>query len=410
MSLASADSSLRTLYRFSGGDGGPAPWVDLLSANGNIYGATYWGGSNNLGTLFQFSPATGSLSTIVNFNWSNGALPFNQLIVGQDAMLYGTTSQGGTNGIGTVFRLDPSNNQFTSLVSFNASTGSYPSVAPSIVGSDGTIYATAAFGGVGGRGTVFKYSPASNSLTALASFSGPNGSLVSGLTLGADGYFYGTTEGGGIGYNGDERSGYGTVFKLSKNGDFTTLAFFNGSNGSNPTPGLIVEPDGTIYGTAASGLDGGRLFRISPDGTLSTLATFTGANGTQPQGGLISDSAGHLFGVTWYGGANNQGTVFRYSIGTGDLTTLFSFDGVNGGSPTSRMILTDDGRLIGSTAYGGNGYTGGLTGNGTLFEITGIAPVPEPGSAVLWLVGAAALAWKRRSMVRAAADVRVDHA
>jgi uncharacterized repeat protein (TIGR03803 family) len=64
--------------------------------------------------------------------------------------------------------------------------------------------------------------------------------------------------------------------------------------------------------------------------TILTLATFDGSNGSSPYGGVIEDSSGNLFGTTNQGGANGEGTVFEIKKGSGSVTTLASFNGVNG--------------------------------------------------------------------------------
>src|ERR1035438_9848483 len=96
----------------------------------------------------------------------------------------------------------------------------------------------------------------------------------------------------------------------------TTLASFNGTNGSSPlAAGLVQASDGNFYGTTSVGgtANKGTVFRITPGGTLTTLYSFTGvADGANPQAGLIQASDGNLYGTTEFGGANLvMGTVFR---------------------------------------------------------------------------------------------------
>jgi uncharacterized repeat protein (TIGR03803 family) len=107
----------------------------------------------------------------------------------------------------------------------------------------------------------------------------------------------------------------GTVFEIVKStGALITLATFTGANGANPLSDLVSDSAGDLFGTTEAGGadDDGTAFEIAKStGLLITLTTFTGANGEELDGGLTINSAGDLFGTTYYGGANNDGTVFE---------------------------------------------------------------------------------------------------
>jgi uncharacterized repeat protein (TIGR03803 family) len=108
-----------------------------------------------------------------------------------------------------------------------------------------------------GYGTVFKITP-SGTFTSLHSFAGSDGALPFGeLTHGSDGNFYGTTSQGGASFNpATFQSGYGSVFKITPAGAVTTLHSFAGSaanDGSNPYGGPIQASDGSFYGTTEGG-------------------------------------------------------------------------------------------------------------------------------------------------------------
>jgi uncharacterized repeat protein (TIGR03803 family) len=163
--------------------------------------------------------------------------------------------------------------------------------------------------------------------TNLVTFVGTNGSFPSAaLAQGNDGNFYGTTQNGG-------QQGQGTVFQMTPDGTLHTFVSFNGTNGGNPYAVLLQGADGDLYGTTeGGGTNGGygTVFRMTTNGTLTSLFSFAGTNGAQPTAGLVQGSDGSFYGTTRRGGASgNWGTVFKITT-DGALTNLVSFDGTNG--------------------------------------------------------------------------------
>ena len=149
-------------------------------------------------------------------------------------------------------------------------------------------------------------------ITTLASFDGPNGTYpYSGSLTNVGGTLYGTTYGGGGGY------GVGTLFSWSASSGLQTLfTGFDYTNGASPVAGL-TNVNGTFYGTTvggggANGAGDGTLFSWSAGNGLSTLVNFAGNNGAAPQGKLIAVN-GTLYGTTSGGGANGDGTIFSYT-------------------------------------------------------------------------------------------------
>ena len=95
---------------------------------------------------------------------------------------------------------------------------------------------------------------------------------------------------------------------------------------------------------------------------LTTLATFNGLDGQYPYAGLTLDAAGNLYGTTPVGGSHGQGNVFEIPVGTHAVTSLFSFNGSNAYQPTSAVTLDVAGNIYGTSGGGSGGY-------GTVFEI-----------------------------------------
>ena len=309
---------------------------------------------------------------------TDGQGPFYEhLTLGSDGNFYGTTNSGGAHGYGTIFKITPSANE-TLLYSFSGGTtdGSHPQ-GSLVIGSDGNFYGTTPTGGAHNYGTVFKITP-TGAETVLHSFSGgpadgqgPQGSL----TLGSDGNFYGTTDFGGS-------HGYGTVFKITPNGNESVLYSFGGgtADGANPFGNLVQGSDGNFYGmTQAGGPYGinfhdGTVFKITPTGTETVLHFFSdGTDGKTPQGSLVQGSDGNFYGMTTYGGSNNDGIVFKIDP-SGNETILHTFAGTSdGATPTSSLIQGSDGNFYGTAD------SGGAHNWGTLFQIT-----PTGSLTVLW--------------------------
>ncbi len=354
---------------------GSIPLATLLLGKDNyFYGTTNEGGtgscanlsSNQIGcgTVFKWS-ATGTLTTLVNFNGTNGSHPAAELVQGQQyGYFFGTTAEGGTEGYGTVFKIAP-NGVFTTLVNFTGTNGAKPS-AGLVQDAYGSLYGTTYEGGDAGYGTVFKVTP-SGSFTTLLSFTGLNGANpFSKLVLGADGNFYGTTFYGGSGICQDfgKADGCGTVFKVTPTGVLTTLVNFNNNNGSYPRSGFVLGADSNFYGTTFSGgssSGNGTVFRMTASGTLTTLFKFNGSNGNNPTGMAVG-SDGSYYGVTFSGGAFGLGLLFRMMT-DGTVTSLVDFDGTNGAWPIG-VTQGSNGTFYGTTVGGG-------TGNGVIFAVAG---------------------------------------
>jgi len=343
---------------------GECPRAGLtLGRDGSFYGTTSTGGSNAAGTIFKITSA-GALTTLYAFgtlidtNGSpiDGFEPATALLEGSDGDFYGTTEFGGI-GNGTIFKISPSGD-FALLYQFPAAPpnvylpeNSDPSAL--IEGANGLFYGTTTYGGSNYLGSVFEIT-ANGTFTTLHSFrSALDGEYpLSGLAAGGDGYFYGTTSSGGPG-------GKGTIFRISRLGHFATLSSFNGSNGSAPG-NLTRSKDGAFYGTT----ERGGFFTMSSAGAVKML--FQGI-GTMPEGGLIQGRDGNLYGMTIEGGTVGAGTVFAVNP-RGGLRTLCSFDGSDG---VSQLIVTSAGLVEGSDGnFYGTTPIGGINEQGTVFRVT----------------------------------------
>jgi len=365
--------TLSALAGFDEADG-QNPQAGLIAdAAGNLYGTASQGGASGDGTVFEVASGSSAVTTLANFdsNGTDGTNPNSGLVMDADGNLYGTTEDGGADGEGTVFEVAQGSGAATTLASFDETNGAGP-VGDLVMDAAGNLFGTAEAGGVDGVGTLFEVAKDSGNVTALANFDGTNGaSPTSGLIADAAGNLYGTTSFGG---SADD----GTVFELPAGyGAVGVLASFDGINGASPSNGLIVDSAGDLFGTASVGgaANDGTVFEVAAgSGAVTALASFNGTNGSIPNSPLVMDSAGNLYGTASQGGASNVGTVFEVAAGTGPITALASFDGTNGAGPSAGLYLDVMGNLYGTAAGGGD-----ANGDGTVFELSN-APPPAPVS------------------------------
>ena len=207
-----------------------------------------------------------------------------------------------------------------------------------------------------------------------------------GLIFDQKGNLYGTTSAGGSGIHGQ----WGAVFKLTPEGKETVLYSFceqNGcSDGALPDAGLIFDRKGDVYGTTHEGgaRGYGVVFKLTPEGNYSILYNFCVLNGCTdgeyPAAGLVFDQKGNLYGTTVTGGANGQGVVFKLTP-KGKETVLYSFCALkssqnhcaDGALPYSGLVLDPKGNLYGTTFSGGDNsicYGYYEYGCGVVFKLT----------------------------------------
>jgi uncharacterized repeat protein (TIGR03803 family) len=329
--------------------------------------------------LLHSFPASSSNSFGIYTN-SEGTDPKGLILSGNT--LYGTAYSGGNSAIGTVFAVNTDGTGFRTLHSFTAlsnffmapynytnSDGAWPSAG--LVLSNSTLYGTASEGGDSGNGTVFAVNTDGTGFRTVHTFTQTSDSLngtnsdgawpTAGLILSGD-TLYGTASQGGT-------VGYGTVFKLNSDGTgFTTLHSFtltstNSSgvftNGDGATPNGLVASSDSLYGTTQNGGSSGNgtVFKVNRDGTGFTnlhsfaagaydysLLLYTNSDGTGPCAVLVL-SGNRLYGRAFSGGSLGGGAVFAINIDGTAFETLYSFSSTK---PASQYGLV----LAGDTLYG----------------------------------------------------------
>ena len=432
---ARAQTSPAVVHAFTIEPAFPGPVGELLQASdGTIYGTATWIGPSRDGAIYALrKQADGSWKrTLLHaFNGAiEGVLPIGGLIQARDGTIYGTTRTSGLGGGygGTIFKLTAAG-ELKTLFKF-PEADAYPlgtgPVGRLVEASDGNFYGVTPSGdGATNYGTIFKMTP-DGVVSLIHVFDGFQGGSrpAAGLIQGADGSLYGTTEYGGSNF---DRSGLGTVFRVTLSGEFTVLhRFAPPFAGARPRGALLQASNGLFYGTAgrvftitaegdvavlapelrdASGtlieasdgalygtqygeeeVIGGSLFRMTKTGESIILHEFLFPGGTKPNAGVIEGQDGLLYGTTTLGGrwsgpptncfcgsdefpaAWGSGTVFQIAK-TGGLTTVMEFDATAGLVPVAPLLRASDGTFYGTT------YAGGTTvdvpgGRGTVFAMT----------------------------------------
>jgi uncharacterized repeat protein (TIGR03803 family) len=377
--FAANGQTYNVLFNFNGGDA-RSPFSLTQGNDGNFYGVSAGGGVQQSGSIFKITPM-GELTPLYRFcskaNCADGYGP-GSLALGVNGNFYGTTNEGGTgnpNGCGptatcggTFFEITPSG-KLTTLHNFctatNCSDGSNPDSKP-VLGDDGKYYGTAAAGGssdcFGGCGTVYDITTDGTLETFYALQPNPLGSAGPyGVVFGPKGNLY------GLQLNNGEPSVPGLVFQLTPHASFSTVYQFQGKLDGTDASTLMLGTDGNLYGLANGGVRArGTFFKISQNGEFTTLHTFCQqiycTDGYTPVS-VIEGSDGNFYGVTIFGGNKNKvcqpylgcGTIFRITP-AGEFTVLHTFCSVtsctDGAEPQS-LVQATDGTFYGVTNSGG---------------------------------------------------------
>ena len=352
--------TLSTIYNFCAMpncEDGEYPSTLLLAGDGNFYGAASGGGLYGAGLIFKM-PAGGKPTPIYNFcsetNCPDGYAPQGPLIQGTDGNFWGTTHEGGSDNSGTVFELSPGG-KLTTIHSFQYTDGYMPNAL--IQATDGNFYGTTYSGGMtdcyywSDCGTVFKITPG-GTLTTLYSFDFTHGATPYAPLIEANnGKFYGTTYYGGYESIYGCVYGCGTVFRITAEGVLTTVTTFRSAEAQNPTAPLIQATDGNLYGTALLSEDcTGEIFEITLSGTFNNLYCF-GQLGQflYPEAGLFQSTNGVLYGTT-VGDGGWEGSVYSESVGLGP----FAISVPSAGKAGQGVILLGT-NLTGTTSVTFNG-------------------------------------------------------
>jgi uncharacterized repeat protein (TIGR03803 family) len=297
---------------------------------GGTTGSRYCGGSYyfGCGAITKLNLKTGVLTVVYDFQGhDDGDSPISSLSK-LNGVLYGTTFYGGGGGCpsnqleqygcGTVYSIDPATGSESVLYAFKNNAGDGMNPAGGLIDADGVFYGSTSDGGTYGYGTIFSFDPLSGRETVLHNFRGrQDGANPIGNLTRVGGVLYGATNAGWV-----KNGNYGTIFSLclSTGAVKTVYAFKTGAKGGEYPNGNLVEQDGTLYGTTSEGGAPGTgiLFAVSLASGKETMLHRFGENGDGgfPSSGMTKVD-GVFYGTTFEGGGTGCdglgcGTVFSY--------------------------------------------------------------------------------------------------
>jgi uncharacterized repeat protein (TIGR03803 family) len=273
--------SYSIIHQFTNSPDGANPYGALIQGgDGALYGTTRSGGSGTQGTVFKINTNGTQYTVLHSFtSFPDGTFPYGQLVQASNGMLYGTTYSGGANLLGTVFQINTNGSNYSVLRSFGGATGGFSLQCGLLLGKDGWLYGTTIVGGDAGYGTIFKMNTNGSGFAVLRNFTNsPDGAnSYARLAQGNDGFLYGVTSSGGY-------TNTGTIFRVNTNGaNYSVLYRFTGeADGEQPMAGLFTTGNGVFYGTTLMGgaafASLGTVYRLA----LMPVLSLTLSNQTAP--------------------------------------------------------------------------------------------------------------------------------
>jgi uncharacterized repeat protein (TIGR03803 family) len=336
-----------------------------IASNGRIFGSFsqfYYSGATPY-RLFKIDTSGGNFEPFVDvFTYNQHEYGhFNQdiLLTDNDETIFLATGEMGRHDGGALSQFDTSGSG-SSLYNFGYSANGFRPLAGLIKASNGKLYGTTQIGGIDGDGVIYSMNADGTGYTKLHEFTDAEGYELSGKLLEAsDGKLYGACH-----YS---TTSNGCVYRMNKNGTgFEKIYSFMDVSGGYSPAGSLIEDNGILYGAAfSSSPGGGAIFKMNLDGTNYTvLKNFDVVNDiVYPYTGLTL-SGNYLYGFCGYGGTENKGGVFRIKKDGSGYQELHVFAGAtDGNSPRSIPVIASNGKLYGTTDFGGN------NGEGVVFRI-----------------------------------------
>jgi len=372
---------------------GNQPYGSVVAdtSGAHLYGTTYYGGTNNAGTVYELANSGGTWTQTVLYSFlgssnSDGSNPFAGLIMDASGNLYGTTYTGGASSQGTVFELAKSGSTWKETVlhtfdNIGGDDGSYP-YGKLVSDAAGNLYGTTLQGGKFGGGIVFELKKSGSKylyhvLHSFATSASNSYYPYDGLVIDkTNGYLYGTTYYGGVIWNA------GAVYQMREVSGvwiFSVIYNFLGDSlGQQPYGDLATDSAGNLYGTTNTGgsFDLGEVFKLTlgknntwTESVIHSFSGYANKDGAYPYyAGVTVDADGNVWGSTYQGGSSagnnlNYGTVYKLAASTYKETLLWSFGTSGDGYYPEHEPILVKGKLYGTT------YAGGAHGQGVVYEV-----------------------------------------
>lgn len=396
LALSAAAQAFSVLHYFTGGSDGANPYAGVtVGGSGALYGTTSGGGVHvgmqGYGIVFKLAERNMNWTLSPLYEFTGGVDGANPLagVVDLNGVLYGTTLNGGSEQLGTVYELRPPPTACKAVLCYWGETvlhsfagspdGSGPGYGNVSFDQVGNIYGTTIDGGNSlspGCGIIWELTRSGGGWSENILFNFISGSdgcnPYSGVIFDSAGNLYGNTllSGDGTG---------GTVYQLTHlEGNWVENILADGSQGTGSYPygTLIMDQSGSLYGTASDYFSGrgGTVFKISRSGVGWIASPVYAFSSCQPAAGVTLGADGNLYGVCFVGGANNYGWVFEMPPncnGTCTPTDLHDFDNSDGANPVGPVVFDANGNLYGTTFNGGSAGTNcPQYGCGVVWEIT----------------------------------------
>jgi uncharacterized repeat protein (TIGR03803 family) len=359
---ASLKAQITDLYDFSSGS---YPYADVTVAGNKMFGTAYEGGANGYGYFFSVNKDGSGFKDLWDCNDtgtvagnSNGYYPYGDVTVIKDK-LYGFTYEGGAFGYGEIFRIDTNGNGYKDLYDFSsASGGNLGWGALTLIGNK--FFGMGAYGGANGYGVVFSIDTDGTNYKDIFDFDNVNGGYPYSVSLSVyKNKLYGMTYEGGA-------NDSGVVFSIDTDGNgYKDLADLSYSKGYY-SDGFLTLIRNKLYGmTYYGGLhDSGVVFSVDTDGAAYTnLVDMDSATGYNTYGAL-TQSGNKLYGMLYYGGTHDSGVLFSIDTNGTGYKHVYDF----GGSSSAFYPYGNNVTVVSDTLYGMT-WDGGLNGSGELFRL-----------------------------------------
>jgi len=253
----------KVLFKFTGTDTiGSVPQSSLILFNDTLYGTTGWGGRYDYGTVFKINTDGTGYVDLHDFNFTNGANPYQNPLSLSGNKLYGMTYRGGANSMGCIYKINTDGMGYKDIHDF---TENSPWPVGALTISNNVLYGSLWLGGSEGDGSFFKIDTDGTAYTTLYAFNGTNGQYCLGTPAFLYNTLFGMTYAGGL----NQR---GIIFSILPDGsDFSDLLDFNWMSvplGSGPV-GQLIMSDTVLYGMTlgGGGSDQGVIFKYVPVNT-----------------------------------------------------------------------------------------------------------------------------------------------